>query len=622
MVFPATLRHPPLTLFSMQSLPLLAFALAIATAAPTHAAKPAAPSSTSILESLRLRLPPSATATELCEAAAAGDVPRIRALVQAGQSPDARDADGLTPLMRAAAQGRFGALRELLWLHADPALVTTDAKLASDLIAPDGEDARAGDFILRAYAYHAKNARPPVGPPARPHLVMLFEPTVNYLHPRIKPAYYANLAEALGKPGLDDDANGFIDDVHGWNLASDTAHAIDPLQFQLYLQSRETIGRLFHAYNENREGRLPDADYQALRAGYDNPLARIFGGGAGFTNGDFLDKAIDLSHGSHVAGIVLEHSRGSALLHTLSWQAFGDAASPEIPLDRLATDAADLNDFLERVRQVKLDHSLATGRRLSDYLRATGAGIVNMSMGSDYSAQAAEASALASAYLQAAHLEVTEANQADFETFLQNLALEFYAADAVRFLVPMLENPDVLFVIAAGNSNENNDSSYQSPAYLARLVPNAICVAAADAAGDIAAFSNFGPRSVDLAAPGVAIVSTAIPESSVLMDGTSMAAPAVAGAAAYVRKALPSLSAADLRRYLLYTSAARESLAPYVSTGGNLDATALFALVSPDATERARAFFAAAARAVALDPVACPQHLADAAWLSTRALQP
>ena len=90
----------------------------------------------------------------------------------------------------------------------------------------------------------------------------------------------------------------------------------------------------------------------------------------------------------------------------------------------------------------------------------------------------------------------------------------------------------VLLVAAAGNEGSNNDLT---PVYPASFdLPNIISVAATDQNDDLVAFSNFGPNSVDIAAPGVYIIST-VPNGGYdtleFLSGTSMAAPHVSGVA-------------------------------------------------------------------------------------------
>jgi subtilisin family serine protease len=102
----------------------------------------------------------------------------------------------------------------------------------------------------------------------------------------------------------------------------------------------------------------------------------------------------------------------------------------------------------------------------------------------------------------------------------------------------------ILVVAAAGNDTNDNDVK---PTYPASYdVPNVISVAAIDSKGLLASFSNYGARSVDVAAPGTFIWSTFPFGFYFFLDGTSMAAPHVSGVAALVYSRNPNLQPAQV----------------------------------------------------------------------------
>jgi hypothetical protein len=99
---------------------------------------------------------------------------------------------------------------------------------------------------------------------------------------------------------------------------------------------------------------------------------------------------------------------------------------------------------------------------------------------------------------------------------------------------------DVLFVAAAGNSAIDADADPHYPSSYENS--NIIAVAASDHSDVLASFSNYGLTSVDVAAPGVNIVSCAENDTFRTLSGTSMAAPHVAGLAALVKTKYPKAS--------------------------------------------------------------------------------
>ncbi|WP_171899655.1 S8 family peptidase, partial [Candidatus Marithrix sp. Canyon 246] len=124
---------------------------------------------------------------------------------------------------------------------------------------------------------------------------------------------------------------------------------------------------------------------------------------------------------------------------------------------------------------------------------------------------------------------------------------------------------DVLFIAAAGNSQYDND--HYLPNYPSSYdLDNIISVAATDNDDKLAWFSNYGKKSVDLAAPGVNIYSSYPNKSHKSLSGTSMAAPYVTGAASLLLS-----KKCNIKQAILKNVDKIEQLSDKILTGGRLN---------------------------------------------------
>lgn len=142
---------------------------------------------------------------------------------------------------------------------------------------------------------------------------------------------------------------------------------------------------------------------------------------------------------------------------------------------------------------------------------------------------------------------------------------------ALKDAIKAAGDAGILFVAAAGNNGTDND---RRPHYPSNYdLPNVISVAALDRADQLASFSNFGVKTVHIAAPGKDIISTWLNDDYRGASGTSMATPHVAGVAALILSKSPKMSVEKLREKLLSSVDKLPNLEGRIVSGGRLNAS-------------------------------------------------
>src|SRR5579863_6364759 len=167
--------------------------------------------------------------------------------------------------------------------------------------------------------------------------------------------------------------------------------------------------------------------------------------------------------------------------------------------------------------------------------------------------------------------DVIAAKQAGVNVRVVNDSITFVGtafSQALSNEIDQLGANDILFVTPAGNTAQDDDTAPRYPCDYDR--PTEICVTATDQNDQMPSWANWGPNTVDLAAPGNNIYSTLRGASYGYISGSSMSAAEVSGAAALILSA-GYQTVTQLKADILNNVDPLPSLSGRVRTGGILD---------------------------------------------------
>lgn len=377
-------------------------------------------------------------------------------------------------------------------------------------------------------------------------LIAIVDSGTDFEHEALNGRAWINEKEVAGNL-VDDDRNGKVDDVNGWNFPDGSGR----LFVRDHLDSVHPVTfRLFRIIANLQGGQLSDEEksfWEANVTSLSQPqrLALL----------NHLNFYGQYAHGTHVAGVASQVAPDSKILVGRMF--------PDEPVRNYTHPVSvgfqplGVVDFLYGLLA---NLTNATFDQAATYLRDQKADVANYSLGVGLQMIAK----------QSLILRGTKEPTADELSAETHRLFKQYEPKGKAWMASASET---LFVIAAGNDGTDND---RLPIYPGSVrAENAITVAATNGRSSLAEFSNFGATSVDIAAPGVSIVAAvpSLDRREVLpMSGTSMAAPYVTGVAGQLKNLNPELTASELRRILMETVDKKDWLTGKVISGGIVNA--------------------------------------------------
>jgi subtilisin family serine protease len=486
----------------------------------------------------------------------------LTATAQSPQSPEKKTANAAAFV---AKKGKLTDIQLKRWSHLD---------LAKDSIP--------GMSVDRVYAELLKGRK------GKKVIVGVVDSGVDIDHEDLKSSIWTNKKEIAGN-GIDDDKNGYIDDIHGWNFLGDAGK--ENLEMTRILKKADDGSPEYKAAKEEYEKQLAENNQGKQQVDF------LFN--ANKTLSEFLKK--DSYTLEDLQGIQSTDSginRCKQIMMRVIAQAgpnFMDELNGykdqvydmlNYNLNKDFDGRKVVGDNPEDIKDRKYGNNIVYGPDKKEALHGTHvAGIIaqtrNNNLGGDGIANNVEIMAVrcvpnGDEYDKDIALGIRYAVDNGAKVINGSFGKNYsphkqWVYDAIKYA----ESKDVLFVHAAGNDakdidvepNFPNDSDDKK----IEFASNVITVGALNYEyGEkvIADFSNYGKLNVDVYSPGVQIYATTPNNEYKFEQGTSMASPNVAGVAALIRSYFPNLSAKEVKTILMNSGT---SIPENVVVGGNPD---------------------------------------------------
>lgn len=436
---------------------------------------------------------------------------------------------------------------------------------------------------------------------ATPVIVAVIDSGIDTAHVDLKPVLWVNTKEIPGN-GIDDDKNGYIDDVHGWNFLGGadgrnvnaetlemtrivaagrtrfkgktvaTVKVADKADFALYQKAEKTYTARLKEEQERNE----------QVEGMTGPITMMVTNMKQALGTDKLDttalknaNTTDPNMKRAVAGMLdmmrqTGASDADALVKELNSAAKQERSMLDNSLNLDFNPRADIikdnpNDLTQRFYGNNDVHG-------PDPLHGTHvAGIIAAVRNNNIGIQGIAADPVRIMAVRAVpdgderDKDIANAIRYAVDNGAQIINMSFGKEfspqrPAVEAAYKYAASKNVLLVHAAGNENHNLDVADNYPAsfYINKAtVPNLLTVGASgpkDNTALTADFSNYSKKAVDVFAPGVGIYSTLPGSTYGNESGTSMASPVTAGVAAVLKSYFPKLTAADLKRIIMQSA--------------------------------------------------------------------